>query len=121
MLYNNAQYKNESMDQGSVVEYYKKLKDIISTNDGEHEEFQTKDLCKYLNTLCYQFCYTRETFITSNVPVTIFTVKNKNVLEVWVPLASHVGVLFSSKKGHSGNNRLFDHTQSTEELNRRMY
>ena len=34
MLYNNAQYKNESMDQGSVVEYYKKLKDIISTNDG---------------------------------------------------------------------------------------
>lgn len=94
---------------------------IISTNDGEHEEFQTKDLCKYLNTLCYQFCYTRETFITSNVPVTIFTVKNKNVLEVWVPLASHVGVLFSSKKGHSGNNRLIDHTQSTEELNRRMY
>ena len=34
MLYNNAQYKNETMDQGSVVEYYKKLKDIISTNDG---------------------------------------------------------------------------------------
>lgn len=94
---------------------------IISTNDGEHEEFQTKDLCKYLNTLCYQFCYTRETFITSNVPVTIFSVKNKNVLEVWVPLASHVGVLFSSKNGHSGNNRLIDHTQSTEELNRRMY
>ena len=34
MLYNNAQYKNETMDQGSVIEYYKKLKDIISTNDG---------------------------------------------------------------------------------------
>ena len=34
MLYNNAQYKNETMDHGSVVEYYKKLKDIISTNDG---------------------------------------------------------------------------------------
>lgn len=94
---------------------------IISTSDGEHEEFQTKDICEYLNTLHYQFCYTRETFITSNVPETIFTVKNKNVLEIWVPLASHVGVLFSSKKGHSGNNRLIDHTQSTEELNRRMY
>ena len=34
MLYNNAQYKNETMDQGSVVEYYKKLKDLISVNDG---------------------------------------------------------------------------------------
>ena len=34
MLYNNVQYKNEGMDQGCVVEYYKKLKDIIATNDG---------------------------------------------------------------------------------------
>ena len=34
MLYNNAQYKNETTDQGCVVEYYEKLRDLISKNDG---------------------------------------------------------------------------------------
>lgn len=94
---------------------------IISTSDGEHEEFQTKDICEYLNTLHYQFCYTRKIFITSNVPVAIFSVANEYVQEIWVPLAPHVGILFSSRKGLSVNNRLVDHTRSTEELNRRIY
>lgn len=94
---------------------------IISTSNGEHEEFQTKDICEYLNTLHYQFCYTRKFFITSNVPVAIFSVANEDVQEIWVPLAPHVGVLFSSRRGLSVNNRLIDHTLSTEELNKRMY
>lgn len=94
---------------------------IISTSNGEHEEFQTKDICEYLNTLHYQFCYTRKIFITSNVPVAVFSVANEDVQEIWVPLAPHVGILFSSRRGLSVNNRLIDHTLSTEELNRRMY
>lgn len=94
---------------------------IISTSDGEHEEFQTKDICEYLNTLRYQFCYTKEIFITSNVPVAVFSVADEEVQEIWVPLAPHVGILFSSRRGLSVNNRLIDHTLSTEELNRRMY
>lgn len=94
---------------------------IISTSDGEHEEFQTKDICEYLNTLRYQFCYTKEIFITSNVPVAVFSVADEEVQEIWAPLAPHVGILFSSRRGLSVNNRLIDHTLSTEELNRRMY
>lgn len=94
---------------------------IISTSDGEHEEFQTKDICEYLNTLRYQFCYTKEIFITSNVPVAVFSVADEEVQEIWVPLAPHVGILFSSRRRLSVNNRLIDHTLSTEELNRRIY
>lgn len=94
---------------------------IISTSNGEHEEFQTKDICEYLNTLHYQFCYTRKIFITSNVPVAVFSVANEDVQEIWVPLAPHVGILFSSRRGLSVNNRLIDHTHSTEKLNKRMY
>jgi len=94
---------------------------IISTSDGEYKEFQTKYICEYLNTLRYQFCYTKEIFITSNVPVAVFSVADEDVQEIWVPLAPHVGILFSSRSGLSVNNRLIDHTHSTEKLNRRMY
>lgn len=94
---------------------------IISTSNGEYEEFQTKYICEYLNTLHYQFCYTRKIFITSNVPVAIFSVADEDVQEIWIPLAPHVGILFSSRRGLSVNNRLVDHTHSTEKLNKRMY
>lgn len=94
---------------------------IISTSNGEYEEFQTKYICEYLNTLHYQFCYTRKIFITSNVPVAIFSVADEDVQEIWIPLAPHVGILFSSRRGLSVNNRLIDHTHSTEKLNKRMY
>ena len=34
MYYDNALFKGEDQDQGSVVEYYKRLKEIVAVNDG---------------------------------------------------------------------------------------
>ena len=33
MLYNNALYKKQ-IDQGSVIQYYERLKNIVAVNDG---------------------------------------------------------------------------------------
>ena len=56
----------------------------------------------FLNTLSFEFLYTQNTFITSNIPITIYPVDKTEKCEIWLPLSSHVGVLFSENKNING-------------------
>ena len=58
MLYNNAQYKNETTDQGCAVEYYEKLRDLISKNDGPRSFIIRTEDChdqKHTHTVCVPY------------------------------------------------------------------
>lgn len=70
----------------------------------------------FLNTLSFEFLYTQNTFITSNIPITIYPVDKTEKCEIWLPLSSHVGVLFSENKKYK-RNHLINRTGKTESLN----
>lgn len=84
------------------------------------EGFQAENFSNILSNFKFRFCYTSKVFITSNFPVACFRSKNEN-LEIWVPLATHIGVIFTSNKNAYLTNRLFDYTYTTEILNKRMF
>ena len=120
MLYNNAQYKNESMDQGSVVEYYKKLKDIISTNDGTRSFIIRTEDCHDQNAPFNQSQETRlrithndhmisqitEGFINFKIKLTIQL--SKDIQTTHVNDTNHLGKLFV---GFKSSNQLLDQLQ----------
>lgn len=54
--------------------------------------------------------------ITSNIPITIYPVDKTEKCEIWLPLSSHVGVLFSENKKYK-RNHLINRTEKTESLN----
>ena len=70
----------------------------------------------FINTLGFEFLYTQDTFITSNIPITIYPVDETEKCEIWIPLSSHIGILFSENKKHA-RNRLINRTEKTETLN----
>lgn len=49
------------------------------------------------------------------------TEKKSECLETWVPLSTHIGILFTSKENANITNRLIDYTHATEILNKRMF
>ena len=120
MLYNNAQYKNESMDQGSVVEYYKKLKDIISTNDGTRSFIIRTEDCHDQNAPFNQSQETRlrithndhmisqitEGFINFKIKLTLQL--SKDIQATHVNDTNHLGKLFV---GFKSSNQLLDQLQ----------
>lgn len=66
--------------------------------------------------LGFEVLYTQDTFITSNIPITIYPVDKTAKCEIWLPLSSHVGVLFSENKKYK-RNHLINRTEKTESLN----
>ena len=120
MLYNNAQYKNETMDQGSVVEYYKKLKDIISTNDGTRSFIIRTEDCHDQNAPFNQSQETRlrithsdhmisqitEGFINFKIKLTIQL--SKDIQTTHVNDTNHLGKIFV---GFKSSNQLLDQLQ----------
>lgn len=69
-----------------------------------------------LNTLSFKFFYTQDTFITSNIPIVIYPTSKAKKVAIWLPLSSHIGIIFSGNKKHKRNN-LVDSTNKTETLN----
>ena len=120
MLYNNAQYKNETMDQGSVVEYYKKLKDIISTNDGTRSFIIRTEDCHDQNAPFNQSQETRlrithsdhmisqitEGFINFKIKLTIQL--SKDIQSTHVNDTEKLGKIFV---GFKSSNQLLDQLQ----------
>ena len=120
MLYNNAQYKNETMDQGSVIEYYKKLKDIISTNDGTRSFIIRTEDCHDQNAPFNQSQETRlrithsdhmisqitEGFINFNIKLTIQL--SKDIQTTHVNDTEKLGKIFV---GFKSSNQLLDQLQ----------
>lgn len=82
----------------------------------KHEISYFKKYYDFLNTLSFEFLYTQNTFITSNIPITIYPVDKTEKCEIWLPLSSHVGVLFSENKKYK-RNHLINRTGKTESLN----
>ena len=120
MLYNNAQYKNETMDQGSVIEYYKKLKDIISTNDGTRSFIIRTEDCHDQNAPFNQSQETRlrithsdhmisqitEGFINFKIKLTIQL--SKDIQSTHVNDTEKLGKIFV---GFKSSNQLLDQLQ----------
>ena len=120
MLYNNAQYKNETMDQGSVIEYYKKLKDIISTNDGTRSFIIRTEDCHDQNAPFNQSQETRlrithsdhmisqitEGFINFKIKLTIQL--SKDIQSTHVNDSEKLGKIFV---GFKSSNQLLDQLQ----------
>ena len=120
MLYNNAQYKNETMDQGSVIEYYKKLKDIISTNDGTRSFIIRTEDCHDQNAPFNQSQETRlrithsdhmisqitEGFINFKIKLTIQL--SKDIQSTYVNDTEKLGKIFV---GFKSSNQLLDQLQ----------
>lgn len=69
-----------------------------------------------LNTLSFKFFYTQDTFITSNIPIAVYPTSKAKKVAIWLPLSSHIGIIFSGNKKHKRNN-LVDSTNKTETLN----
>ena len=94
---------------------------IVPTNEfREHEGFQVESFRNELSNFKFHFCYTSKAFITSNFPIACFPTESE-CLETWVPLSTHIGILFTSKENANITNRLIDYTHATEILNKRMF
>lgn len=94
---------------------------IVSTNElREHEGFQVESFSNELSNSKFHFCYTSKAFITSNFPIACFPTENE-CLETWIPLSTHIGILFTSNENANITNRLIDYTHATEILNNRMF
>lgn len=94
---------------------------IVPTNElRKHEGFQVESFSNELSDFKFHFCYTSKAFITSNFPIACFPTENE-CLEIWVPLSTHIGVLFTSKESANITNRLIDYTRHTEALNQRLF
>ena len=120
MLYNNAQYKNETTDQGCVVEYYEKLRDLISKNDGTRSFIIRTEDCHDQNAPFNQSQETRlrithndhmisqitEGFINFNIKLTLQL--SKDIQATHVNDTNHLGKLFV---GFKSSNQLLDQLQ----------
>lgn len=92
------------------------LNDSLFNQDSKTRMSYFKKYCDFLCTLSFEFLYTQDTFITSNIPITIYPVDKTAKCEIWLPLSSHVGVLFSENKKYK-RNHLINRTEKTESLN----
>ena len=120
MLYNNAQYKNETTDQGCVVEYYEKLRDLISKNDGTRSFIIRTEDCHDQNAPFNQSQETRlrithndhmisqitEGFINFKIKLTLQL--SKDIQATHVNDTNHLGKLFV---GFKSSNQLLDQLQ----------
>ena len=120
MLYNNAQYKNETTDQGCVVEYYEKLRDLISKNDGTRSFIIRTEDCHDQNAPFNQSQDTRlrithsdhmisqitEGFINFKIKLTLQL--SKDIQTTHVNDTNHLGKLFV---GFKSSNQLLDQLQ----------
>ena len=120
MLYNNAQYKNETTDQGCVVEYYEKLRDLISKNDGTRSFIIRTEDCHDQNAPFNQSQETRlrithndhmisqitEGFINFKIKLTLQL--SKDIQTTHVNDTNHLGKLFV---GFKSSNQLLDQLQ----------
>ena len=120
MLYNNAQYKNETTDQGCVVEYYEKLRDLISKNDGTRSFIIRTEDCHDQNAPFNQSQETRlrithndhmisqitEGFINFKIKLTLHL--SKDIQATHVNDTNHLGKLFV---GFKSSNQLLDQLQ----------
>ena len=120
MLYNNAQYKNETTDQGCVVEYYEKLRDFISKNDGTRSFIIRTEDCHDQNAPFNQSQETRlrithndhmisqitEGFINFKIKLTLQL--SKDIQATHVNDTNHLGKLFV---GFKSSNQLLDQLQ----------
>lgn len=120
MLYNNAQYKNETTDQGCVVEYYEKLRDLISKNDGTRSFIIRTEDCHDQNAPFNQSQETRlrithndhmisqitEGFINFKIKLTLQL--SKDIQASHVNDTNHLGKLFV---GFKSSNQLLDQLQ----------
>ena len=120
MLYNNAQYKNETTDQGCVVEYYEKLRDLISKNDGTRSFIIRTEDCHDQNAPFNQSQETRlrithndhmisqitEGFINFKIKLTIQL--SKDIQSTHVNDTEKLGKIFV---GFKSSNQLLDQLQ----------
>ena len=120
MLYNNAQYKNETTDQGCVVEYYEKLRDLISKNDGTRSFIIRTEDCHDQNAPFNQSQETRlrithndhmisqitEGFINFKIKLTLQL--SKDIQATHVNDTNHLGKLFV---GFKSSNQLLAQLQ----------
>ena len=120
MLYNNAQYKNETTNQGCVVEYYEKLRDLISKNDGTRSFIIRTEDCHDQNAPFNQSQETRlrithndhmisqitEGFINFKIKLTLQL--SKDIQATHVNDTNHLGKLFV---GFKSSNQLLDQLQ----------
>lgn len=92
------------------------LNDSLFNQDSKTRMSYFKKYYDFLCTLSFEFLYTQDTFITSNIPITIYPVDKTGKCEIWLPLSLHVGVLFSENKKYK-RNHLINRTGKTESLN----
>ena len=92
------------------------LNDSLFNQDSKTRMSYFKKYYDFLCTLSFEFLYTQDTFITSNIPITIYPVDKTEKCEIWLPLSLHVGVLFLENKKYK-RNHLINRTEKTESLN----
>lgn len=92
------------------------LNDSLFNQDSKTRMSYFKKYYDFLCTLSFEFFYTQDTFITSNIPITIYPVDKTEKCEIWLPLSSHVGILFSENKKYK-RNHLINRTEKTKSLN----
>lgn len=72
--------------------------------------------CIEQRTLNVEIENTQDTFITSNIPIAVYPTSKAKKVAIWLPLSSHIGIIFSGNKKHKRNN-LVDSANKTETLN----